>query len=49
MGYWGMQPRLMIEIGRRWYAMPHRRNFLIYLTGGIVNTVIGDEGTRAIP
>lgn len=43
MGYWGMQPRLMIEIGRRWYAMPHRRSVLIYLTGGIVDTVIGDE------
>jgi hypothetical protein len=42
-GYWGMQPRLMIEIGRRWYAMPHRRNLLIYLTGGIVDTLIGDE------
>lgn len=46
MGYWGMQPRLMIEIGRRWYAMPHRHNFLIYLTGGIVDTMIGDEEHR---
>ena len=44
LGYWGMQPRLMREIGRRWYGMPHRRNFLIYYGGGIVDTVIADEG-----
>ena len=44
LGYWGTQPRLMREIGRRWYGMPHRRNFLIYLAGGIVETIIGDEG-----
>jgi hypothetical protein len=35
LGYWGLQPRLMIEIGRRWYGMPHRHNVLIYLGGGI--------------
>jgi hypothetical protein len=43
LGYWGSQPRLMIEIGRRWYGMPHRRNLLIYLNGGIIQTMIGDE------
>ena len=43
LGYWGLRPRLMIEIGRRWYGMPHRRNLLIYLNGGIIDTMIGDE------
>jgi hypothetical protein len=43
MGYWGLQPAMMIELGRRWYAMPHRRNLLIFLQGGIVDTMIGDE------
>jgi hypothetical protein len=44
MGYWDSQPHLMIEIGRRWYGMPHRRNLLIYLNGGIIEMMIGDEG-----
>jgi hypothetical protein len=43
LGYWDLQPRLMIELGRRWYGMPHRRNLLIDLHGGIVETMIGDE------
>jgi hypothetical protein len=43
LSYWGFQPRVMIEIGRRWYGMPHRRNLLIYLGGGIIETMIGDE------
>jgi hypothetical protein len=43
MGYWGSQPAMIIELGRQWYAMPHRRNLLIYLNGGIVDTMIGDE------
>jgi hypothetical protein len=43
MGFWGMQPRMLIEIGRQWYAMPHRRNLLIFLDGGIVHTMIGAE------
>jgi hypothetical protein len=43
MGYWGMQPRMMIELGRQWYAMPHRRNLLVFLEGGIVDTMIGEE------
>jgi hypothetical protein len=43
LGYWAMQPRLMIKMGRRWYGMPHRRNLLIYLNGGIIDTIIGDE------
>src|SRR5262249_22566833 len=37
LGYWGMQPRLMREIGQRWYGMPHRRSFLIY-QGGAAST-----------
>ena len=43
MGYWGSQPAMIIELGRQWYAMPHRRNLLIYLNGDIVDTMIGDE------
>jgi hypothetical protein len=43
MGYWGLQTATIIEIGRQWYAMPHRRNLLIYLNGGIIHTMMGDE------
>jgi hypothetical protein len=42
-GYWGSQPRFLVEIGRQWYGMPHRRNILIFLNGGIIETMIGDE------
>jgi hypothetical protein len=43
MGLWAYQPAVLIALGRQWYAMPHRRAFLIYLGGGIVQTLIGDE------
>jgi hypothetical protein len=43
MGYWGLQTAPIIELGRQWYAMPHRRNLLIYLNGGIIHTMMGDE------
>jgi hypothetical protein len=43
MGLWAHQPAVMIALGRQWYAMPHRRALLIYLGGGIVETLIGDE------
>jgi hypothetical protein len=43
MGYWGFESRTIIELGRLWYAMPHRRNLLVYLNGGIVETMMGDE------
>jgi len=48
MGYWGHQPAAMIELGRAWFAMPHRRNLLAYLGGAVVETMIGDEETVAI-
>jgi hypothetical protein len=43
MGYWGLETATIIELGRQWYAMPHRRNLLIYLNGGIIDTRMGDE------
>jgi len=43
MGYWGLQPARIIELGREWFAMPHRRNLLVYLNGGIIETMMGDE------
>jgi hypothetical protein len=43
MGYWGSEPATIIELGREWYAMPHRRDFLVFLNGGIVQTMIGDD------
>ena len=43
MGYWASQPAQIIALGREWFAMPHRRNLLLYLNGGIVDTMIGDE------
>ena len=43
MGYWASQPAQIIALGREWFAMPHRRNLLLYLNGGIVDTMIGDK------
>jgi len=43
MGYWGMQPAMMIELGREWYAMPHRRDVLVFLNGGVIQTMMGDH------
>ena len=42
-GFWGFQPPAMIALGRDWYGMPHRRHLLIYIGGGIVDTLIADE------
>ncbi|MCS3926108.1 hypothetical protein M2175_001139 [Bradyrhizobium elkanii] len=46
MGLWIHQPRAMIELGRAWHQMPHRRNMLLYIGGGIVETVVTDEAER---
>ena len=46
MGLWTYQPRAMIELGRAWYRMPHRQNMLIYIGGGIVETLVADEAER---
>jgi hypothetical protein len=43
MGFWGHQPAAMIELGREWFAMPHRRNLVAYLGGAVVETMMGDE------
>jgi hypothetical protein len=43
LGYWGHQPAAMIELGREWFAMPHRRNLVAYLGGAVVGTMMGDE------
>ena len=43
MGYWASQPAKIIALGREWFLMPHRRNLLVFLNGGIVDTMIGDE------
>ena len=46
MGLWMYQPRAMIELGRAWYQMPHRKNLLLYIGGGIVETLVADETER---
>lgn len=47
MGLWANQPRPMIDLGRAWYRMPHRQDLLLYIGGGIVETLIADEAERA--
>jgi hypothetical protein len=42
-GYWVHQSAAMIELGREWFAMPHRRNLVAYLGGAVVETMMGDE------
>jgi hypothetical protein len=46
MGLWAYQPRAMIELGRAWYQMPHRKDLLLYTGGGIVETLVADEAER---
>src|SRR6266850_6967572 len=43
----GYQPRAMIELGRAWYRMPHRKDMLLYIGGGIVDTLVADEPQRS--
>ena len=45
-GLWAYQPRAMVELGRAWYQMPHRKDMLIYIGGGIVETLVADEAER---
>jgi hypothetical protein len=33
----------MIELGREWYAMRHRRDLLMFLNGGVIQTMMGDD------
>lgn len=47
MGLWIHQPRAMIELGRACHQMPHRRNMLLYLGGGVVETLVADDAERA--
>jgi hypothetical protein len=46
MGLWAYQPHAMIELGRAWYQMPHRKDLLLYIGGGIVETLVADEAER---
>jgi hypothetical protein len=46
MGLWAYQPRALIELGRAWYRMPHRQNMLLYIGGGIVETLVANEAER---
>jgi hypothetical protein len=46
MGLWTYQPPAMIELGRAWYRMPHRQDLLLYIGGGIVETLVADEAER---
>jgi hypothetical protein len=46
MGLWTYQPRAMIELGRAWYRMPHRQDMLLYIGGGIVETLVADDVER---
>jgi hypothetical protein len=46
-GLWAYQPRAMIELGRAWYRMPHRKDMLLYIGGGIVDTLVADEAQRS--
>ena len=46
MGLWAYQPRAMIELGRAWYRMPHRQGMLLYVGGGIVETLVAGEAEQ---
>ena len=43
LGFWGYQPAAMIALGRAWYQLPHRKQMLLYIGGGIVETLVADE------
>ncbi|MEH2549987.1 hypothetical protein V1283_006632 [Bradyrhizobium sp. AZCC 2262] len=45
-GLWAYQPGAMIELGRAWYRMSHRQDMLLYIGGGIVETLVADEAER---
>ena len=40
------QPRVMIDLGRAWYQMPHRKDLLLHIGGGIIETLVADETER---
>ncbi|HEY8031675.1 MAG TPA: hypothetical protein VIF02_04625, partial [Methylocella sp.] len=46
LGFWGYQPATMIALGRAWHQMPHRKKLLLYIGGGIVETLVADEAER---
>ena len=46
LGFWGYQPATMIALGRAWHQMPHRKTLLLYIGGGIVETLVADEAER---
>ena len=36
----------MIALGRAWHQMPHRKELLLYIGGGIVETLLADDTER---
>lgn len=44
-GYWGRESPRIIAVAREWCTMPHRRDMLAALGGGIIQTMMGDEET----
>jgi hypothetical protein len=42
-GFWGRESPRIIAVAREWFTMPHRRDMLAGLGGGIIQTMMGDE------
>jgi hypothetical protein len=40
LGYWENQPQQLINLGREWYALPHRCEMLLMLDGAIPRTML---------
>jgi hypothetical protein len=38
-----LRPATIIELGRQWYAMPHRWGLRAFLNGGVIQTMMGDD------
>jgi hypothetical protein len=45
-GYWGQQPRQLIEMARTFHLLPHRAEALIAPNGAIPRTMLGHEHFR---
>ena len=42
-GFWGRNLPRIIAVAREWFTMPHRRDMLAGVGGGIIQTTMGDE------
>jgi hypothetical protein len=47
LGYWANQPQQVIELGREWYDMPHRRQHLLTSDGAIPRIMLSKPEFRA--